>query len=308
MAHDHHHGEATPEYFIEQLLTIFVAGLFGFAGIMMYLNGRLNYILAEPFRLPVLIGGVGVLVIVFIRGLSLWQEAGANRAHNHSHKPHQHGPDCDHGHGVDCGHDHGHNHDHDHGHNHDHSHDHDHDHDHTAEDHGHSQDLAWVFARMLVLFFPVALFLIGIPNSGFSQDKINRLLGTDDQIPDEVGTAVVAYGEGKAMSFNDLNDAAYDEGKRGVLQGDVGVLEGRFRKVGEKQFTLYRLKMTCCAADIVPLKVRILTPTALSGFQDGEWVQVKGVVQFRQVPGSIQFIPVVAVADTNDIKRVPAKE
>ena len=160
---------------------------------------------------------------------------------------------------------------------------------------------------MLVLFFPVALFLIGVPNSGFSQERIDRLLGKEEQLADETGHVEVS-GEGTVMSFNDLNDAAYDEGKRSQLQGDVGILEGKFKRVGEKQFTLYKMKMTCCAADIVPLKVRILTPIALSGFTDGDWVRVKGRVQFRQTPNSIQFIPVIAVADINDIKKVPAKE
>jgi len=158
---------------------------------------------------------------------------------------------------------------------------------------------------MLVLFFPVALFLIGVPNAGFSQERINKMLGTDEQVAADTGT--VATGEGTALSFNDLNDAAYDADKRAALQGKVGVLEGKFRRVGEKQFTLYRLKMTCCAADTVPLKVRIITPTALSGLADGEWVQVKGEVRFVQAPNSSQFIPVVAVADLGDIKKVKAK-
>lgn len=290
MAHEHHHhGESLRDYFTEQLLTIFVVGLFGFVGIRMYLNGQLQYILAEQFHLPVLIGGIGVLVLVVVRGVSVWQEAGANREHSHEH---EHGPGCDHEHGGDCGHEHdGHSHEHDHG----------------AEDHGHSHDLSWVFARMLVLFFPVALFFIGVPNSGFSQDRIDRLLGKEDQLADDVGY-VQATGDWTAMSFNDLNDAAYDEGKRIALQGVVGRLEGKFKRIGEKQFTLYKMKMTCCAADIVPLKVRIVTPFALNGFNDGDWVQVTGVVQFRQTPNSIQFIPVIAVADTNDIKKVQAKE
>ncbi|MBX9581396.1 MAG: hypothetical protein K2X87_13930 [Gemmataceae bacterium] len=292
--HDHHHGDSAREYFTEQLLTIFVVGLFGFAAVRMYQTGMLEHVLAPQFQLPVLLGGAGVLFIVAVRAVSVWREAGELQAHAHTHghdhhHHHEHGPDCDHTH----------DHDHDHGHAH-HAHGHDHDH----ADHGHSHDLAWVFTRMLILFFPVALFLVGVPNQGFSQDYINKLLGNDKAVDVEVGT--VSREGGAVMSFNDLREAAYDESKREALQGKVGIIEGMFRPIAQNQFTLYKLKMTCCASDSVPLKIRIVTPTAIS-FDDGDWVQVKGEVRFVPVPNSSQYLPVIVVADVTDVKKVPAK-
>jgi hypothetical protein len=316
MAHDHHHhGESLKDYFTEQLLTIFVVCLLGFVGIMMYRNGQLGYILAPMFHLPVLIGGIAILVIVAIRGITVWREAGAIREHEHGHE-HHHEHDHGHAHSHDHGHEHHHHdhdhHDHDHAHAHHHDHDHSHSHDHghhhhghSHDDHGHSHDLAWVFTRMLILFFPVALFLIGVPNSGFSQDKINKLLGSVQTFDVDFGS--VARGQGQVRSFNDLNDAAYDVSKRDYWEGKIGILEGRYRQIGERQFTLYRLKMTCCAADTIPLKVRIITPTPVSGLVDGDWVTVKGEVRFVQPPGSGQFIPVVAVADVSDVQKTLPK-
>ena len=290
MAHDHHHhGESLRDYFVEQLLTIFVVGLFGAVAILMYNSGKLDYVLAKPFHVPVLVGGIAVLVLVAVRAISVWREAGEAqaKAHSHSHD-HVHGPDCDHEHG--------------------HEHNHDHAHDHSAEDHGHSHDMAWVLARMMVLFFPVALFLIGVPNAGFSQDRIKKLLGNDESI----GSAQlndVANKDGTVVSFNDLNDAAFDEGKRSVFQGQSAVLEGRFRRLADKEFTLFRLRMTCCAADTVPLKVRIVAPYAVSGLNDFEWVKVKGQIQFLPVPNTtpVRYIPVIKVADNGDIVVMPDK-
>lgn len=314
MAHDHHHhGESARDYFVEQLLTIFVVGALGAVGILMYRDGKLEIILAEPFRLPVLIGGLAVLVLVAVRAVAVWQEAGQAHAHDHdhSHHHHEHGPDCQHGHPVHLhAHDHPHehgpdcNHDHDHGHAH--ADDaHHHDHSHGTDDHGHSHDLAWVFARMMVLFFPVALYLIGVPNQGFSQERIIGMLGKDAALGMDVGS--VATGEGTVLSFDDLNAAAYDESKREALGGQVGILVGRFDRIGDKEFRLYRLKRTCCATDAVPLKVRILTRTAVSGFTSGEWVRVKGEVRFVQQPGSTQFVPVIAVADLADVQKTAAQ-
>lgn len=342
MAHDHHHhGESLRDYFTEQLLTLFVVGLFGFVAIRLYQTDMLQYVLAEQFRAPVLWGGTAVLVLVVVRAISVWREAGVLHAEAHDHD-HDHAHDHAH-------HDHGphHHHDHDHaGHDHEHHH-----HDHGEEDHGHSHDLAWVFARMLVLFFPVALYFIGIPNSGFSPGRLADLLGTDQvigedvlrdlrknatvvketknpdgsierilqaagntqlkevELPDgQVKLSLVSKGETR-MSFNDLNDAAYDDDKRNSLQGQITTLSGRFKRLDDKEFTLFRLKMTCCAADTVPLKVRIISTTSLSGFSDFEWVQVKGQIQFLKVVGDkqTQYIPVIVVENPKDIERIKSK-
>lgn len=264
MAHNQHQcGVPLRHYFAEQFLTIFVAGVFGLVGILMYRNGQLGYLLARPFHLPVLIGGIAVLVLVALRAISVWREAGQLRDHaRHRH----HEPDP------------------------------------VADDHGHSHDLAWVFSRLLVLSFPVGLFLIGVPNSGFSQDRIRMLLGGDEALTGNM--AVVAYRNGTVASFNDLNDAANDEGRRESMQGQTAILEGRIRWIDARQFTLFRLKMTCCAADIVSLKVRIvLKGGTLSGFDDFDWVQMKGRIQFVQAPNSERYIPVIVVEDIGDIRK-----
>jgi hypothetical protein len=311
MAHDHHHhhGESARDYFTEQLLTILVCGLFGFVAIQMYRERpdgtrMLQYILAPQFHLPVLIGGIAVLALVVVRAVAVWREAGEVRAHDHAHH-HEHAHDHAH-----------HHHDHEHGehcdHEHEHGHEHHHHHHHPApahahDDHGHSHDLAWVFTRMLILVFPIALFFMGVPNAGYSQERIIKMLGQEDPLAVSVGD--VAAKEGLVTRFNDLNDAAYDDAKRESLQGQAARLEGRFRRLGDKEFTLYRLKMTCCAADTVPLKVRIVTPHALGGINDHEWVQVEGQVQFIPVPNTTptRYIPVIKVADNKDIKKTPPK-
>ncbi|MFO0801587.1 MAG: hypothetical protein U0791_00500 [Gemmataceae bacterium] len=305
MAHDHHHhGESLRDYFVEQLLTIFVVGLFGAVAILLHTSGRLQYVLAPQFRDPVLYGGIAVVILTVLRAIAVWREAGAMQKHTHDHHhhhdhAHSHDHGHDHVHGPDCNHDHGHDHHHDHGHDHGHGHGH---HDHSAEDHGHSHDLAWVFARMMVLFFPVALFFMGVPNAGFSQDRINKLLGRDDALGD-VNLAEVARKDGTVLSFNDLNDAAMNEDKRRIFEGQTALLEGRFKRLGDKEFSLVRLKMTCCAADTIPLKVRIITPYALSGFNDLEWVSVKGQIQFISLPGG-RYIPVIKVAENTDVSKL----
>jgi hypothetical protein len=316
-AHHHHHGESLRDYFTEQLLTILVCGLFGFVAVQLYRTGMLQHVLAPQFHLPVLVGGAVLLVLVAVRAVAVWREAGEANVHTHDHHGHEHhhdhaqahhhhdhDHDHHHEHGPGCEHDHKHGEACDHDHHHDHNHDHGHHHHGGEDDHGHSHDLAWVFARMLVLAFPVALFFLGIPNSGFSNERLQKLLGPEQAL-ESVSLSAVAAKEGVVMRFSDLNDAAFDDDKRQSMEGQTAVLEGMFNRVGDREFTLFRMKMTCCAADTVPLKVRIIADAPLSGFNNMEWVQVKGQIRFIKPPNSNQYVTVVKVASLDDIKKIP---
>jgi hypothetical protein len=329
MAHDHHHhhGESASNYFTEQLLTILVCGLIGYAGIEMYRTDRLGF-LATKFQLPVLIGGIVILVLVVLRSIAVWREAGEMQAHLQAcAQDHVHTADCDH--------------DHDHGH----SHGPDEEHDHE-----HSHDMSWLFARMLILVFPVLLYFIGLPTSGFSKERQLQLAGNDAALGTEslkkfLDGATVIEGPkedkgatvrvfktasglkiremtplkggdtkleliseaGTPRKFNELNDAALNEGKRKYMEGETVILEGRFKQLADKEFSLFRMKMTCCAADTVPLKVRIIVPQALSNFSDFDWVTVKGQLQFLRVQGQDRFIPVIMVANNRDVAKTPPK-
>lgn len=317
----HHHGESMRDYFVEQLLTILVCGLFGIVAVLLYTSGGLDKLLAPQFHPWVLVGGIALLVMVVLRAVGVWKEAGQAQADQ------LHGPDC----APNCDHDllGG---------------------DDPNQDHGHSHDLSWTFARMLVLAFPIALFFTGSMNANFSQGAMEKMLGQDKALGNaelkelakdatELETKTLDDGStvrvlrtknklkirettpkaggspryelipeaGVRMRFNDLNDAAYDQAKRESLEGQTAIIEGRFKQRGDKEFTLYRMKMTCCAADTVPLKVQILVPQALSGFNNYDWVQAKGQIQFLPVPGTNEYVPVIMVADITDVTRPPPK-
>ena len=101
-------------------------------------------------------------------------------------------------------------------------------------------------------------------------------------------TDALVTGDGiHALKFNELNELAYDEAKRQSHEGSTVIVEGRMKRVGDKEFTLFRLKMTCCAADTVPLKVRIVLPQAAPAASTSStgWVRVKGQLQFYPIPG-----------------------
>lgn len=328
MPHNHSGCMSPRDYFTEQLLTILVCGGLGYVGVQMYRNDMLQHILAPQFHLPVLIGSGVVLLMVVLRAATVWREAGELQPVTEM------GCQVNHVHSASCAHplpglpgaspD-----------------------DNVTETDGHTHDMSWVFARMLVLVFPIALFLMGIPNSGFSKEMQERMLGKESALnidpeqlksfaldpaakevpgsrqtePDgtvtriidapngfkirefvpQSGTPryVVVPSAGTEMRFNDLADAALNPQTRAAYTGQTAILEGRFRRLSDKEFTLYRLKMTCCGADAVMLKVRIIATQSVDR-PDGEWVRVKGVIQFVKDREG-RYSPVLSLPDLTDI-------
>lgn len=389
MGHGHlHPGESVSGYFTEQLLTILVVGLLGAVGVLMYaqhlrdldearvklekdaadlererssltpeayqekaaalqnrqqefdrgqVKTRLSF-LATSFQKPLLWGGVAVLIMVAVRAVAVWKEAGEllaqARADADAGTPvcgvdHVHTADCAHDTNIGGGQDH-------------------------AHDHTHSHDMSWMFARTLILIFPVGLYFLGLPSPTLGQDELLKRAKGGEEIkaaalkeqakdaavieekpqPDgsvvrllktktglkirsttpagggEPTLSIVTEG-GAEVRFNDLNDAALDTAKRENWAGQTAILEGRFTRLSDKEFTLFRQKMACCITDTVTLKVRIIVPQAVNGLKEYDWVRVKGQIQFYKVPGAAggaeQYIPVLMVADIKDVRKSEPK-
>src|SRR5271157_5771198 len=104
MGHDHHHdGES---YYLDQLCSIGICGALGLVACLLYIKtpprpesgdwaGGLATFLVGKFHIPVLLGGVSLLVVAAIRSISLWVSVGKSKAKEHEHHHHEH---HDHGH------------------------------------------------------------------------------------------------------------------------------------------------------------------------------------------------------------------
>ena len=104
-------------------------------------------------------------------------------------------------------------------------------------------------------------------------------------------------GDTLTLDFGELNMAAYDPGKRDAYEGRRVRVKGQLKKVSEKEYELFKLKMTCCAADMIPLKARIRSDIVIpqSLFRDHDWVTVEGQLQFVELPEKKQFLPVLRI-------------
>lgn len=280
MAHDHHHHDEG-SYYVEQLCTIGVCGALGGVAIVLWYREKLSF-LHPSFRLPLLLGGIALLVLVAIRAIAVWNASGRRVAHDHNHdQHHEHGPDCghDHGHGhhhhehgPDCNHDH-------HHHNQDHAHDHGH-------DHGHDHSHGWGPWRYAVLLFPIMLFFLNLPNEGFAYVPLAQLNTADLA---SLRTVEDKGALGHELTFKELDGVAYNPDRRAAYEGKTVDLKGQFVGHDERVFRLVRLKINCCAADAIPLNaVIIVEPKAPNSKEklpseslQMKWVRVTGQIQFQ---------------------------
>src|SRR5262245_33864970 len=327
MGHSHAHaeGEGQGTYFLDQLFTILVCGALGLVAVLMYQSSMLSRILVPMIFVPVLLGGIAILLMVAIRAVAVWKLAGARSAaanadHNHTHDTehshchsHSHGHDHSHAH-EDCGHDHSHGEDcaHDHSHAHSHAHSHDHAHSHS-DDHGH--DHGWAPWRYMVLAIPVFLFFLDLPRSGFSESSRDRNLSSGELQQGSIRKSLALLAGGMAyrkpeprelsLKFKELTSVAAVPGRHEQYEGDIGIIRGQFAPTkNDRQFTLFRVNMTCCAADAVFLETRIEAPEAVS-IPPNQWVQVKGIISFQKTEKG-KWIPVITLKSNEDITNTDA--
>jgi len=323
MAHSHAHAHAEGEgtYFLDQLFTILACGGVGLVAVLMYQTGMLSRILVPLFFVPTLLGGVALLVMVVIRGIAVWQLAGARKAaeaaahsgdheHGHSHG-HSHGhehahDDCghEHSHGDDCGHDHGHSH----------ATGHSNSHADGGDDHNHG----WAPWRYMVIAVPVFLYFLGLPREGLPTDKIEKNMGGHLRSnPDRVALSLAAGspamtkalrkpprdGPPPGLSFAELAGAAAFPVRHDAYEGDLYWIRGQFVPVrgSDREFTLLRVDRKCCVADEIYLESRIQAPDPIRGIDPYQWVRIQGLISFEQNEKG-KWIPVITLQSNADIQ------
>jgi hypothetical protein len=303
MAHVH---EKNSTYFLEQLCTIGACGALGGVAIMLWvLPDGINFLgpqFQKPFGQawlsPVLWGGAAVVVFVLIRAVAVWFSVGkptVTHDHDHGH---------DHGHEQVPG-DHEHAHDHDHAtcdHAHDHGDGNEHPHEHS-QDHGH--DHGWAPWRYVVLLLPVGLYFLGLIPSAFS-----NLGSVNTDFEGSAGTVANKGGE-EIHAFLELGRASATEQSRKDYEGRAARVTGQANVTADsRRFGLVRFKISCCAADAVPLKMVIEVPDSTDEGKKfnaqtlaNQWVDVAGRLQFRKLRDSEEYVTVLVV-DPKDVHKV----
>ncbi|MFO0938222.1 MAG: hypothetical protein U0798_17085 [Gemmataceae bacterium] len=171
-------------------------------------------------------------------------------------------------------------------------------HDHApGEEHSHGSGI--IYIQVIVMAFPLLLFVWGLPNERISKERLEAMLGQTSEVSNLQSVAETGTVD---TNFEELTVAALDPGRRAALEGKRAKLTGKVRKLGERQFTLFYLKMNCCAADQVPLKATIVAEFAINAIVDYNEYSINGVIQFVEQKG--KFEPVIRVSLPEEITAV----
>lgn len=94
------------------------------------------------------------------------------------------------------------------------------------------------------------------------------------------------------LRFKELEEAKTDAQSRDWFTGRKGKVKGQFSpSPRDRFFTLMRLRMICCGADVRPLNVVIESPESVSNLQPGEWLEVEGSIKFLFDPVQKTYVP-----------------
>jgi hypothetical protein len=385
---NHHHADER-SYLAEQVSTLIICAMLGGVSIMLYAQNQLRFILAPKFFLPVLLGGIAILVLVAVRTIALL----GGRGRVSQTGPHDHDHDCC----CDHDHDHGHHHEematvalelapeHSHAHeNHDHHHDHGHDH-------------GWQPWRYIALLLPIVLYGLNLPNAGFTasgriggdfdplQAEGKYVAHTGLQIGKKKGSDMIEVlsvvrdspaekaeiaagdlieqmtpvsGDGESVSlkglsvdeaakklrgeagskvrlrirseatsepreveltrasdvidvtFGEMATFAYSPERRQAFQGRTARMVGQFAGSDPNNFDLVRVKITCCAADAIPLGVKVMRDPSLKHDLEklpaNAWVKVTGRLQFGKRKDRDEYVTLLMVSSPKDVQQVAA--
>lgn len=223
------------------------------AGVLLYFHasGRINKYLAPDFRTLALVGGLGMAVLGLFNLLTAGQESG-------------------------CGHDHG------------------------CEGHDHGSGDLHPLVAFALMVLPVGLSVAWAGPDGYSAKALARkgLYDAPSAIVSPLLEVPPLTREETADGYHvfnlmELYYATGDREMQAVIDGMKVETEGRWieekaRNPHGTRKRLYRLFITCCAADSRPVPIVLEFGKVPPEFPENGWMKVAGTMRFPLEGGSLQ--------------------
>ena len=240
---------------LQRVLFSLATIVWGVCCVYFYASARIVSYLAEDFRIYCLVGGLALCVLGLFTLITAKDPV------------------------ADCGHDHDHVHDHE------------------------ESDLHPIFA-LLTMVLPI-LLCASFTKDSFSEQALKRKAENQGELKAETffSSALPPYtleylektrtrtDEGYLkMPLLELYFANSDEEMRNVLTGQDVQVEGRVMTLPDdrRRMTLYRLFVTCCAADSRPIPLELQLPDRGPELAVKDWVTATGNLTFAEIDGRLQ--------------------
>lgn len=251
------------------LLTRWLGVIFGaclsYEMIQLVMQDRLKFYLADQkFQILVIVGGVLLAIIVFLKILLL--TGGSAGLHHHDH-------------------------------------DHGHDHAHGGAGHDHSPALwRYIVIAFPLMILMMGMAPTGLSEAALMQRSSKDLQEAIGKVKLPPGKKV--SGDPVLAQWPELEQSRFDPARReywNKFENPIRI-SGQFVPASglDDRYRLMAIKITCCAADATPLGVNVIdtvTNWKEKNWKYGQWLEVVGAVSYSEVKdektGQDQFYPVI---------------
>lgn len=268
MTSPHKHRRQTT---IRHVIYGLAAICWGAVPVCFYAADRIHKYLATEFRTVALVGGLGMIVLGLFSILTAREDADCGHDHDH---------DCDHDHdhGADCGHG---------------------GHDHHHHEHSDPNPLVTLLLMILPVGAAVAWTTDEFSDRALMRKSIDNKKGADAFFADlppftretlDKTTPKTPDGHYQ-LDLTQLFWSAGDEEVMEVFDGLPVEIEGRVMEERAelnpdgRRLRLFRVFMTCCAADAQVLGVAMEFDSAAPDIPGRSWVRVRGMASYEDVEG-----------------------
>lgn len=171
----------------------------------------------------------------------------------------------------------------------------------------------------MILLVPIILFLLGLPNKGPTVEagSFKPLGASNKEMASYAGfiamgplvgnqwvsvAGMTAEEPARKIDFQVLEQAAL---RREAWDGKTVSVVGQFRPnvQSQREFSLMRFRIKCCAADAIPLDVPIVCKEPVVSVPPMQWIQVTGQIEIQKREGSENsYMTVLRVPSRSKIK------
>jgi hypothetical protein len=189
---------------------------------------------------------------------------------------------------------------------------------------GHDHDHGWAPWRYALLLIPLLIFFLRWPSkpprvSGFEMALVGdpkeeaanftSLVGVGPSPLQQLAMlSSTVYRKVESVDFKTLEGASVDEDSRQEWKGRMVRVKGQFvpSPYNDRQFTLVRLKIQCCAADAIPLRVPLICRESITEIPTDQWVDVTGKVEFQEVSLG-RFVTILRIPVKDNVQACAAE-